>query len=166
MLLKIPIFKHFHFRLVSRIMATNKFLHIIGKAEDDLCSFCSAHVETLYHLFWECMEVQTFIARTAHILRFNFEFVSHTSKKTWFFPNLDECEDIQILINSIAKMTIYSARHNNCKPSIQQFVNTLKLEADKEFHSARLAGNITEFHGKWKQLKSIPLINMIDIATT
>ena len=42
----------FHFRLTSRIIATNSFLHKIGRIEDDKCTFCGRYSETLYHLFF------------------------------------------------------------------------------------------------------------------
>jgi len=35
-------------------------LHKIGFKTDDLCSFCKAEPETLYHLFYECSHVRNF----------------------------------------------------------------------------------------------------------
>ena len=44
----------FQYRIVHRILATNKYLHTIKINNDPLCSFCSIDVETTDHLFFEC----------------------------------------------------------------------------------------------------------------
>ena len=155
----------FHFRLISRIIATNKFLRIIGLTENATCTFCLSSVETIHHLFWNCTVVQNFISKIADTLGSYFDITYHTTQKTWFFPNVTECELIQILINAVAKITIYSARHHGSKPSIIHFLNKLKLESEKEYHSARLAKNIHKFNDKWKQLKNLPKVNINDIVT-
>ena len=50
----------FQYRLVHRILATNTFLCKIGIKQDNRCSFCNTHQETLKHIFWECDIVNTF----------------------------------------------------------------------------------------------------------
>ena len=41
----------FQFKFLHRRVATNDFLHKIGKKEKDSCSFCAGSPETLEHLF-------------------------------------------------------------------------------------------------------------------
>ena len=53
-------------------------------------------------------------------------------------------------------MVIYSARHNNHRPSIQHFLSSLQFEACNEYHSARLSGDLDRYNDKWKQLKMLP----------
>lgn len=153
----------FHFRLISRIMATNKFLYTIGKTEDDQCSFCHSAVETLAHLFWECQVTQTFISEIASSLKSSFGLKYSLNKGLWFFPNLDECEKSLVLILSIAKIVIYSARNNRHTPSLQHFFYNLQIEAEKEFHSARLANKVNQYYDKWKELKLLPELSIEDI---
>ena len=42
----------FHFRIVSRIIATNTFLYRIGRADSPPCFFCKESDETLLHILW------------------------------------------------------------------------------------------------------------------
>ena len=44
----------------NRVTPTNKLLFKQKLTDSNLCNFCSMHIETLQHLFWECMTVQTF----------------------------------------------------------------------------------------------------------
>ena len=86
------------------------------------------------------------------------------TKKSWFFPNGNDCDDIQIIIYTVAKIVIYSARQQNRYPTLQQFLNNLKFETDKELNSARRSNTIDQYNKKWKQLKSLPILNIHEIA--
>ena len=43
-----------------RIIPTNRFLLKCNIGQTTLCDFCSIEIETLDHLFWECIHVQLF----------------------------------------------------------------------------------------------------------
>ena len=45
---------------LHRRIATNSYLFKIGITSDNLCSFCKERPETMMHLFWKCIFVQTF----------------------------------------------------------------------------------------------------------
>ena len=145
---------------MSRIIATNRYLQIIGKSEDNTCSFCSSYVETLNHLFWECRVVQLFISQISHLLNSQFGLMCNFRKRACFFPTLDECAKIKIIAFSIAKMVIYSARYNNHRPTIKHFLSSLQFEAFNEYHSARLSGDLDRYKNKWKELKLLPDVNI------
>ena len=55
-------YQFFHYKLVNRIITTNRFLKIINVRDDDKCTFCDQEIETLAHVFWFCPDVQTFIS--------------------------------------------------------------------------------------------------------
>ena len=50
----------FQYRIVHRIIATNKFLYNIKIKNDPLCSFCNNETETIEHLFYNCSHVILF----------------------------------------------------------------------------------------------------------
>ena len=75
----------FHFRVVSRIISTNRFLHLIGVSDSNACSFCSSSIETLCHLFWKCPEVQNYIKKVLSISKRFFKIECQLNKKKWFF---------------------------------------------------------------------------------
>ena len=145
----------FHFRLISRIISTKHFLHTIGIAESNQCTFCSSSIETLFHLFWDCSHAQVFISEIKQKLTNEFNIKFNVSKSTWFFPNLKECTDLEILVITIGKLTIYKAQNRNIPLSINHFLNSLKLEVEKELHLARITDRMENFKRKWSQLESI-----------
>ena len=44
----------FQYRILNRILFTNDLLFKLNLVEDDLCSFCHIHTETLIHFFCDC----------------------------------------------------------------------------------------------------------------
>ena len=145
----------FHFRFISRLIPTKKFLYVIGKAENDKCTFCLSTEETLMHLFWECQHVTTFRSKLTQILLNNHQVRCDLKKKTWFLPSLDECSPLEIMIVTIGKITIFKAQNKNIPLSVNHFLNTLRFEITKENQSAIRNNNIESFHAKWQQLASI-----------
>ena len=51
---------NFQYKFIHRRIATNSFLHKIGKSPSDKCTFCDLETKSLLHLFWECKFIQTF----------------------------------------------------------------------------------------------------------
>ena len=149
----------FHFRLISRIVPTKRFLHIVGISENNLCSFCSTSIETLPHLFWDCESTQRFISDIKRKLSSMFNTNYTVSKKTWFFPNVKECTELEILVTTIGKVTIYKAQAKQISLSINHFFNNLRLEAEKEMHLARSKDSVEQFNAKWGPLQCITRAN-------
>lgn len=50
--------KDFQFKIKNKILVTTSFLHRISKKDDNQCSYCNQHAETIYHLFVECDKVK------------------------------------------------------------------------------------------------------------
>lgn len=44
----------FQYRLLQRIIPSNKYLHLIKAITHDTCTFCHRYVETIEHLFYYC----------------------------------------------------------------------------------------------------------------
>ena len=150
----------FHFRLISRIIPTKQFLHNIRRAESSLCTFCSDATETLAHLFWECEHTQLFISNIKHKLDCLFHITYNITKENWFFPRLEKCTKLEIMITTIGKVTIYRAQYRNTTLSINHFLNILKLEIEKEIELARMNNKMEFFRNKWGNLESITRQNL------
>lgn len=52
--------KWFQYRINHRILGTNYLLSKMNLKDNDRCSFCQNHRETIKHLFWECDNVVQF----------------------------------------------------------------------------------------------------------
>ena len=48
------------FKIIHRILPTNKFLYLCNLSDTDQCYFCNSKVETISHLLFECDVVKSF----------------------------------------------------------------------------------------------------------
>ena len=146
-------YQFFHYKLVNRIITTNRFLKIINVRDDDKCTFCDQETETLAHVFWFCPDVQTFISEVSSYLQSQHQINLIFEPKTWFF--LGGLTSIESLIVTIAKLVIYEARLAGGIPNIIHFSNKLRREAEVEITGARLRNNQKSFETKWGSLGRI-----------
>ena len=145
----------FHFRIISRIIATNKFLSLIGKSETSLCTFCAAETETIRHLFWSYRTVRDFVRRLEIQIYERLGVSAEFEEGTWFFPNLEEKCKLQILMITLVKLVIYKARSKNERPNVNHFFRLLRMEGEKELASARYRDKDDVFNEKWGSARSI-----------
>ena len=67
------------------------------------------------------------------MLRLNIAF----EQKTWFFPMLEKIGKLEVLVITLAMLTIYKARCKDRQPNIEHFLRILRAEAEKEIGLAR-----------------------------
>ena len=60
--------KWLQFRILHRILPTNKWLNRIGKKDSNKCDSCSEPDEDIYHIFWGCKKSKNFWASLQHKL--------------------------------------------------------------------------------------------------
>ena len=107
-----------------RIVTTNQLLtkcNIVGVA---LCKFCSMEIDTVLHLFWECVHVQQFWTSASDLLRVCDSNIHITVKTiTLEFATLNpKCGAIVInFIFFLAKYFIFQNKQNKKVPTIQVF---------------------------------------------
>ena len=140
-----------HYRIVKRIIATNTFMHRIGKADSALCTFCKSVNETLMHALWDCNIVHNFIKNVENCIqsKFNITLSLSVHVQEWFFPRLERESRINILIITLAKHTILRSKYMSRPPNIQFFLALLKLEASKEKGAALRRQMLDTFENKW-----------------
>lgn len=62
----------FQYKITQRCLVTNIQLKYYGIIDQDLCTFCGLHRETIMHLFWECQIVQRAWMCFKNIVRMNY----------------------------------------------------------------------------------------------
>ena len=60
--------KWFQLRILHRILPTNRFLFVRNVKDDNSCSFCGEHEESINHLLWNCEIVQNFWNQLENLL--------------------------------------------------------------------------------------------------
>ena len=150
----------FHYKLVNRILTTNRFLKIINVKDDDMCTFCQREPETLSHMFWHCAKVRFFINNLTSDIMARYKINLRINIEAWFF--LTNVSAIEGLIITLAKLVIYDARHKESLPNIIHLRNKLKYEAEIEHTAARLGNKLYIFENKWGPLKDTHLVQLSD----
>ena len=83
------------------------------------------------------------------VMQEQFSVQTEFKEIAWFFPNLKNTNKLQILLTTIAKLTIYQARNGNSQPTVKHFLNLLRIQAEKEYGVAIARNKVSEFHEKW-----------------
>ena len=52
--------RSFQYKILLRVIPTNKYLHTCQISNTEKCFFCYVNVETIEHLFWYCSVIKTF----------------------------------------------------------------------------------------------------------
>ena len=151
--------KWFQFRLLFRILPTNRYLKIMKIKDIDLCIFCNEVEETLDHLFWDCNVVKQFWACIenqfinnlphVHSLTLCKELILFGSKQNIY---TDRPFDIMILY---AKFFIWSSRFSNTRPIGEAFLKQLKIKFKMEKMYSQNS-NQKDMHREWA-----PYLNFI-----
>ena len=102
----------FQYRIIHRILGTNKFLFKIKIKQSDKCTFCSEVTEDIEHIFWTCHKIADLWIRlmdwiynqTQIIIPFNMDII--------LFGNLGKTENNKIknLIILLSKFFIYRTK--------------------------------------------------------
>ena len=145
----------FQYKLLNRIVYTNKLLHKIKLSDTSLCTFCGEYEESLEHLFLHCQFSKNFWMQIVSWLNeFNITIIElkdseimlgYTNESPhWTFLN-------HILI--IGKQVIYSSRLRKSKPLFSQFIVKLKYIEHIEHYIAKRRDRINFHEKKWKIIR-------------
>ena len=143
--------RYFQYKCLMRIIPTNKFLLKCQKVASNLCDFCNCHVETQIHLFYDCYHVQDFWGKFKLFLTekgFTFDIT-----KTVVF--LGMCDDKYQMLNFLiicAKYFIYCCKLKATRPTIDNFVNVIKVREKIEKIIALNHNNYDKHERKWALL--------------
>ena len=125
----------FQFKVINSILYTNSKLHKIGFKSDDLCSFCNAESETLYHIFFQCSYAKQFWN--------SFQSYWHQLSNQQIYLTLQEvlfgiiskpCPLLNLLnyFIMIGKVFLWDCRRNQIRPQIQGFKTKIIIKYETE----------------------------------
>ena len=73
--------KDSQFKINNKILVTKYFIHRIGTIDENNCSYCNEHQETIFHLFIECAKVKQFWKQLKGWLSRNVNLTLNPSRK-------------------------------------------------------------------------------------
>ena len=151
--------REFQYKCLKRIIPSNVFLHKCKLVSSSLCDFCQMEIETVSHMFWECMYVQTFWMKLKDCLNENQITVNITFKTTTFgiqerFTNENKLKNVMILL---AKYFIFINKCKKTVPSWQAFKHYMAKRIGIEKEIALMKDKLRDFQASWE-----PLLNMFE----
>ena len=154
-----PQLQWFQSRLLHRILPTQKHLNLCRLADDALCIFCNQEIETINHLFWDCVYVQDF---WKHLLKHIKEKCPHSdrllfSKELILFgvaqnSITDKPLDFIVLF---ANFFIYKCKMQRRKPTLKSFIKQLQYRQTIEKYLAVKTNKETEFFTNWIMYRNV-----------
>ena len=83
--------RNFQYKILHRILPTNKFLVKIGIKESDQCNLCNNVTDSILHYIWLCPIIKVFWQKVIVLLEENFEIsIELYIRNTVFNTNIEE----------------------------------------------------------------------------
>ena len=141
------------YRILHNILTTNKSVAKYNTTQDELCSFCKTHPESIEHLFWTCAVVKKFWTILTEKLN---RHCKHTHKlilsKKIVILGLDiniKTDLVLDLIILLSKSYIYRSKVNKTKPNIIEFGCILQTRYKIEKTISYKQSNYSKFVNNW-----------------
>ena len=139
----------FQYRIVNRIIATNKFLEKNKKRQDSKCSFCNEGIETLAHLFFDCPMVLPIWEELRFWIFEKTNFNIIFSKEKIILGFNQKGEEVFNLLIILAKRYIYTQRIKNARPRILGVKAVLENYFNTEKFIYRKNNDYASFLRRW-----------------
>ena len=151
--------RNFQYKFVHRIIPTNKLLFKQNISVYSICDFCSMHIETLEHLFWECNIVQVFWSNfNNRCCFFNMDF--KTDLKIVCFGEYKNCVKAKAKNGVIicAKYYSFLCKCRKTIPTFLCFKLYLSSRIDIEEQIAFQQDKLEQHNLKWKMFLPLAII--------
>ena len=145
--------KNFQYKLLHRIIPTNKFLFLINLKETKYCTFCKTEEETIEHLFYDCNKTYTFWQQFSNCVRLF--FVDFELNKKNILLGSQEYSLFLNLLVVIAKKYIYSCKLSEKVPNIKELEMKIKYYYSLEKYVAIKNNKSIAFDKYWSPLQQI-----------
>ena len=145
-----PKVRSFYYRLLHHSLVLNSHLYRWGMREDNNCSFCKSHKETVEHLLFQCDITTEFWHKVDRFIqnKFNAHLSLNMKDVIWCTQN-DESKSIVNSINLMANQFLYASR---CKGKLLNFyefeANVVRICSIEKFIALK-NNNITKHNAKW-----------------
>ena len=133
------------YKIITRVIVTNKMLHVMGIRNSPMCVRCKICVDTVEHKFWLCHVVNKFWKDIANYIN-SFNIITHRITFTPRKVILGVVDNIVLnRIICIGKSVI--SRYENI--NVQIFAIKFKIELENERCVAHYRGSMAQFNETW-----------------
>lgn len=144
----------FQYKITHRILGTRVFQKMCRITDDDACTFCQDHAETITHLFIECPVTDTFWQNVVVWLSPELDLADQINHKMILFGVSDSLLKSHLLL--IAKYYLFICERGGQIPTVAGVSAMVKVEYDTERFIAK--GNKSVFkryQDKWRPIEGL-----------
>ena len=145
------------YKILSRILPTNKYLKMCNITDDESCYFCQSSVETIEHLFYFCPVVQDLWSKLAQKMNPYLDITPQLKPHNVLLGCLD-CNNKMSLnhIFNIVKRCIYSTKCNERVLYTEHRMKIIKQQYCIEKELVKMYGKNEEMcRSKWQAVESL-----------
>ncbi len=144
----------FQYKYLMRIIPNNSFLFKCKIKPSNLCEFCHMTIDSNKHMFWECINIQSFWSNINELLHTNIlDYTVNLTYECKSFCNAKvPCKKKTVIISFIillAKYFILKCKSETTIPTIVHFNAYLKRTINIEKTIASMRDKLDKFHSKW-----------------
>ena len=155
--------KWFQYRLIHRLLPTQRFLYLRKITNSPICTFCNKEEQTIEHLFWDCNITNNYWSQIEVWMKSSFPNCVNLnfSKQSILLGYADNSKTDKVidLLILLAKFHIYVSKMNSSMPNLPTFINTAKQRFNVEKYIAYRTNTYKEFVASWTPYKTIFQIN-------
>ena len=143
--------KWVQYRIIKRIIPTNRLLFIFGLKDNDKCSTCPFYSESIVHKFWLCPSVRTLWREIKDLLRMPNDFFD---RNTFLGVKQDDIDD-ESRTNTIIMLTnqfIWKCRDNQERLTSAQLRRHIRDYLTLEKYVSSITGRERQFMARWGEL--------------
>jgi len=144
----------FQWKILYRIIPTNRFLFQCKLSDSSLCSFCNQTEETISHLFWDCPIVQ----------RIWFDLLNWMKSHFPHCDRMDLCQELVILgckqnivtdrvfdlCILLGKYSIFVSKIQGVTPKFKMFIRFIKNRYCDEKYMYANSNKAVKFFREWR----------------
>ena len=150
--------QNFNYKLLMRIIPTNRFLLKCNIGHTTLCDFCSMEIETLDHLFWECIHEQLFWTNLSTLLQ-DYNVFIHFNLRNIMLGITEGTNQTEVqtknFIILLGKHFIFKNKYKKQHPNLFHFKLYLKHRINIEKHIFFKKDRLAQFNKKWENLRTL-----------
>ena len=144
-----PVHRYFQFRVIHRILVTNKNLQIWKLKDNSLCTFCKNDTETIYHVLWECNIIQRLWEQIFHWLHDILDSDIRFNSKEIILGINDEHLMMYNAVFVITKQYIYACKCKDDLPNFDVLITKIKYYIRLEKYIATKIDKLQIHYRKW-----------------
>ena len=146
----------FQYKINTRILPTNEYLHRYKVNESNLCSRCNSESDTVLHSLWACPTVVPYVDSVLEFLKSNCKSdeVLALNMKSYFFGT--KSKGLNLILLELKKEIFYKKDLNLSTAAFcDYFFGKIRRIMIKEKHIMICNDNFDSYDTKWKEFTSV-----------